>query len=147
MTASRFEDLAEEFALYDDWEDRYGAVIDLGKAMTPLPEAAKTPAAKVDGCASQVWLLLGATRGPDGKLHLTLEGDSDAHIVRGLVAILRALYEGLSPEEALAVDPEAALGRLGLAGHLSSQRSNGVKAMARRIRAHAAGLAQAGAGG
>ena len=143
MSASSFEDLAEEFAFYDDWEDRYRAVIDLGRQMTPLPEPAKTPGAKVEGCASQVWLVLGARPGPDGRPRITIEGDSDAHIVRGLVAVMRLLYAGLTPQEALAVSVEEALGRLGLAGHLSSQRSNGVKAMAARIRAHAAGLAAA----
>ncbi len=147
MTTARFEELAEDFALFDDWEDRYSAVIDLGKAMPPLPEAAKTEAAKVRGCASQVWLVMGARPGPDGAARLTIEGDSDAHIVRGLVAVMRALYEGLTPEEALAVDPQAALRRLGLADHLSSQRSNGVRAMAERIRAQAAALLSASAPG
>ena len=129
MASPAFEDIAETFEFLDDWEDRYRHVIELGKAMPPLDDAFKTPALKVQGCASQVWLrpLIAAGR-------FDFQGDSDAMIVRGLIAILHALYSGLSLAEVLAVNAPAELGRLGLHDHLSAQRSNGLRAMVERIR-------------
>lgn len=133
MAQPDFEDLAETFDFLDDWEDRYRHVIDLGKAMEPLDAALKVPATKVDGCASQVWLV---PRIEDG--HLMFDGDSDAMIVRGLIAVLRMLFNGLPPAEARQVDARAELGRLGLNDHLSAQRSNGVRAMIERLQGFAA---------
>jgi len=123
MATPAFEELAADFDFLDDWEDRYRHVIDLGKAMDPLEDAFKVPATKVDGCASQVWLV------PDVSDDVfRFRGDSDAMIVRGLIAVLGQLYNGL--------DVKAV--RLGLNDHLSAQRSNGVRAMIERIRAVAA---------
>jgi cysteine desulfuration protein SufE len=133
MASPAFEDIAETFDFLDDWEDRYRHVIELGKAMPPLDDAFKTPALKVQGCASQVWLRPLIAGGC-----FDFQGDSDAMIVRGLIAILHALYSGLTLEAVLAVDAPAELGRLGLNDHLSSQRSNGLRAMVDRIRAVAA---------
>ncbi|MER2507671.1 SufE family protein [Amaricoccus sp.] len=134
MASARFEDIATDFSLLDDWEDRYRYVIDLGRAMPPLDDALRVPATKVEGCASQVWI---APRidGTGRSAVFDFAGDSDAMIVRGLIAVLHALYSGLMPEEILAVDAPAALGRLGLDAHLSAQRSNGLRAMVARIRA------------
>jgi len=132
-----FEEIAETFAFLDDWEDRYRHVIELGKAMPPLEEAFRVPATKVEGCASQVWILPEIEgRGPGAIFRF--RGESDAMIVRGLIAILHALYSGRTVAEVLKVDAKAELDRLGLSGHLSSQRSNGLRAMVARIRALAA---------
>lgn len=134
MTASaEFEEIVENFELFDDWEDRYRYVIELGRAMAPLPEARKTGAAKVEGCASQVWLVPELRRDTEGRDRLHFEGDSDAMIVRGLIAVLRALYDGQPLAAIPGIDARAELGRLGLDQHLSAQRSNGLKAMVRRI--------------
>ena len=133
MAREAFEEIAETFEFLDDWEDRYRHVIDMGKAMEPLDESLRIPATKVEGCASQVWLVPeidGA--GPEAVVHF--KGDSDAMIVRGLIAILIALFDGLTAREALAVDAPAELERLGLHDHLSSQRSNGLRAMVQRVR-------------
>lgn len=133
MASAAFEDIAETFDFLDDWEDRYRHVIELGRAMPPLEEAFRVPATKVEGCASQVWILPEiAGEGPQAAF--TFRGDSDAMIVRGLIAILRALYCGLTVEEVLRVDAAAELARIGLHDHLSSQRSNGLRAMVERIR-------------
>lgn len=133
MAQPAFEDIVETFEFLEDWEDRYRHVIELGKAMEPLDEGLKLPATKVDGCTSQVWLVPEiAGTGPGATF--TFRGDSDAMIVRGLVAVLKALYSGLTVTEVLAVDAPAELARLGLDEHLSSQRSNGLRAMVRRIR-------------
>ena len=129
MATQAFEDIAETFEFLDDWEDRYRHVIELGKAMAPLPDALKVPATKVDGCASQVWLHPAIA---DGRFDF--QGDSDAMIVRGLIAVLHALYSGVPLAEVGRVDAHAELGRLGLNDHLSAQRSNGVRAMVERIR-------------
>ncbi|OBY26991.1 SufE family protein [Leisingera sp. JC1] len=129
MATAAFEEIVEDFEFMEDWEDRYRHVIDLGKAMEPLDEALKVPATKVDGCASQVWLHA-TIEGGDFRF----DGDSDAMIVRGLIAVLRCLYNGLALAEVTAVDAKAELGRLGLNEHLSSQRSNGLRAMIERIR-------------
>ena len=129
MAQDRFEEIVETFEFLDDWEDRYREVIDLGKAMPPLDDALKVPATKVDGCASQVWLHPTI----DGET-FTFEGESDAMIVRGLIAVLHALYSGLSLAEVVKVDAAAEMARLGLNDHLSAQRSNGLRAMVERIR-------------
>jgi cysteine desulfuration protein SufE len=131
MTApAPFEELKDEFDLLGDWEERYRHVIDLGRGLEPLTDAERTDANKVRGCASQVWLV--RALGPDGRLQF--RGDSDAHIVRGLIAILFRLFSGRTPEEILKVDARSALDRLGLIGALSAQRSNGLFAMVERIR-------------
>lgn len=136
MATEAFEDIAETFEFLDDWEDRYRHVIEMGKAMDPLDPAFQVAATKVDGCASQVWLrpLIDGS-GPDAVFDF--KGESDAMIVRGLIAVLHALYSGLSVSEVVKVDAAAALARLGLDEHLSAQRSNGVRAMVQRIREHA----------
>jgi cysteine desulfuration protein SufE len=133
MATEAFEDIAETFDFLDDWEDRYRHVIELGKAMPPLDDSFKVPALKVQGCASQVWLrpMIDGDR-------FDFQGDSDAMIVRGLIAVLHALYAGLPVAEVTKVDATAELARLGLNDHLSSQRSNGLRAMVRRIREEAA---------
>ena len=133
MATDAFEDIAETFEFLEDWEDRYRHVIDMGKAMPPLEDAFRVPATKVDGCASQVWLLPkieGA--GPDAVFRF--RGESDAMIVQGLIAVLHALYEGLTVSDVLKVDAAGELGRLGLNDHLSAQRSNGLRAMIQRVR-------------
>jgi cysteine desulfuration protein SufE len=132
MATEAFEEIAETFAFLEDWEDRYRHVIDLGKAMPPLDDSFKVPALKVQGCASQVWLRPMIENGRFG-----FQGDSDAMIVRGLIAILHALYADLPLAEVGKVDAATELGRLGLNDHLSSQRSNGLRAMVARIREEA----------
>lgn len=142
MASPAFEEIAETFAFLDDWEERYRHVIELGRAFPPLPEAVKVPATRVEGCASQVWILPRiAGEGPAARFDF--EGESDAMIVRGLIAVLHALYAGLPVKEVLDVDAPAELARLGLEEHLSSQRSNGLRAMVRRIRDLAAATAAA----
>ena len=133
MATEAFEDIAENFEFLDDWEDRYRHVIELGKAMAPLEEAFRVPATKVDGCASQVWLMP-EIEGEGPEAIFRFRGESDAMIVRGLIAILAALYNGLSVAEVLRVDAGGELARLGLNDHLSAQRSNGLRAMVERIR-------------
>ena len=128
MAQAEFEDLVEVFEFLDDWEDRYRYVIDLGKALPDMPEALKVPATKVDGCASQVWLHITIK---DGLL--TFIGESDAIIVRGLIAVLITLYSGMQVSEIGRVNVVSELGRLGLDEHLSSQRSNGLRAMVARV--------------
>ncbi|MYM53774.1 SufE family protein [Thalassovita mangrovi] len=133
MARDAFEEIVEDFEFLEDWEDRYRHVIELGKAMEPLDEALKVPATKVEGCASQVWLHPKIAGGI-----LEFDGDSDAMIVRGLIAVLRALYNGTPVGEVASIDAQAELARLGLHDHLSAQRSNGVRAMIERIRLVAA---------
>ena len=123
-------DLAEEFDLLDDWEERYRYVIELGRELAPLSDAERNEANKVRGCASQVWLVTE----PQADGRVIFRGDSDAHIVRGLIAVLLRLFSGKPPAAILAFDPKDAFERLGLAGHLSAQRSNGLASMAARIR-------------
>lgn len=137
MATVAFEDIVADFEFLEDWEDRYRYVIDHGKAMEPLDEALKVPSTKVDGCASQVWL---HSRIEGGAF--SFDGDSDALIVRGLIAVLRALYNGLPVAEVPRVDAGGELARLGLNDHLSAQRSNGLRAMIERIRLVAAEEAQ-----
>ena len=129
MATPAFEEIAETFEFLPDWEERYREVIALGKAMTPMPEALKVPATKVSGCASQVWIHPEIEEGRFG-----FQGDSDASIVRGLIAILKALYTGVPVEEVGKVNAQTELARLGLDSHLSAQRSNGLKSMIQRIR-------------
>lgn len=133
MATDRFEEIADTFEFLDDWEDRYRHVIELGKEMPPLDDAFRVAATKVDGCASQVWIrpIIEGT-GPEARFDF--EGESDAMIVRGLIAILHALYSGLSVAEVGRVNAAEELGRLGLNDHLSAQRSNGLRAMVERIR-------------
>ncbi|WP_373050575.1 SufE family protein [Thalassovita aquimarina] len=138
MARDAFEEIVEDFEFLEDWEDRYRHVIELGKAMDPLEDALKVPATKVEGCASQVWL---HPRIEGGIFEF--DGDSDAMIVRGLIAVLRALYNGTPVAEVAAIDAHGELARLGLHDHLSAQRSNGVRAMIERIRLVAAEAAAA----
>jgi cysteine desulfuration protein SufE len=137
--ATTLEDLTAEFDLLGDWEERYRYVIDLGRSLEPLRPAERCDANKVRGCASQVWLV---TEALDGG-RLGFRGDSDAHIVRGLIAILLRLFSGRTPSEILGFDAREAFLRLGLTGHLSSQRSNGLFAMTERIRRDAAAATSA----
>lgn len=124
--------LAADFALLSDWEERYGHVIELGRSLAPLADTERCEATKVRGCASQVWIVSAISPGDPPRL--VFRGDSDAHIVRGLIAILLRLFSNRTPEEILAVDPRAAFDRLGLADALTPQRSNGMIAMIERIR-------------
>jgi cysteine desulfuration protein SufE len=131
------DEIVDNFTLLDEWDDRYRYVIELGRTLQPLPESAHTDANKVQGCASQVWLLTHVN--PDGATGpvLTFEGDSDAHIVRGLVAILLALYSGKGAREILSTDAIALFDRIGLRENLTPQRSNGLRSMVERIRGEA----------
>jgi cysteine desulfuration protein SufE len=131
------DEIIENFELLDEWDDRYRYVIELGRTLPPLADEAHTEANKVRGCASQVWLVSHVK--PDGTAGPTLsfEGDSDAHIVRGLIAILFALYSGKPAKAILDTDPEALFEKLGLRENLTPQRSNGLRAMIERIRAEA----------
>jgi len=133
MAQAAFEDVVEDFEFLEDWEDRYRMVIDMGKDMPAMADELKVPATKVEGCASQVWLHM-APEG--GRFHF--QGDSDAMIVKGLIALLHRLYDGLPQSEVAQVDARSELGRLGLHDHLSAQRSNGLRAMIDRIRLEAA---------
>ena len=125
-----------DFDLLDDWEDRYRYIIELGRQLPPLDESARVDANKVRGCASQVWLST-VREHKDGETVLRFEGDSDASIVRGLVAIVLSLYDGRTASEILSTDAEAAFRRLDLTAHLTAQRSNGLKSLVNRIRADA----------
>lgn len=122
-------DLADEFELLGDWEERYRYVIELGKELEPLTDAERSEENKVRGCASQVWLVTE----PQADGTLKFRGDSDAHIVSGLVAIMLRLYSGRAPADIVAFDAKGAMDKLGLSGALSSQRSNGLKSMVARI--------------
>jgi cysteine desulfuration protein SufE len=124
------EALIEDFSLFDDWEDRYAYLIDLGKRLPELPAAERTEAHKVQGCMSQVWFV----RRSDGDARLVWQGDSDAAIVRGLIAILTVLYGGRTRDEARAIEVERVFGELGLERHLSTNRRNGFHAMVSTIR-------------
>ncbi len=129
MAQEAFEEIVEDFEFLEDWEDRYRYVIERGKAMDPLDDALKVPATKVDGCASQVWLHPQIENGV-----FRFDGESDAMIVRGLIAVLRTLYNDLPVADVPRVDAPSELARLGLNDHLSAQRSNGLRAMIERIR-------------
>lgn len=133
---STLKEITDDFALLDDWEDRYRYVIELGRQLPEFPESMRTDANKVRGCASQVWI---STRISDenGGRRMHFEGDSDAHIVKGLIAVLFALYQDATPDEILQRDPQSVFTEFGLAEHLTQQRSNGLASMVARIRSDA----------
>lgn len=132
---SNIQDMIDDFTFLTDWEDRYTHVIDLGRALPPLAETEKTTEAKVKGCVSQVWLVREHNK-ENGTL--VFRGDSDAHIVKGLVAVVLTIYSERTPREISSIDAEPILQSLGLAEHLSPQRSNGLRAMIERIKLEAA---------
>ena len=131
------DEIRDNFVLLDDWDDRYRYVIELGRTLDPMPEAEHSQANKVQGCASQVWLSRQLGRNGADEPQLDYLGDSDAHIVRGLIAILLTLYSGRTPREVLATDALAVFEELGFREHLTPQRSNGLRAMVERIRSDA----------
>lgn len=131
------DELADNFSLFDDWEDRYRYIIDLGRKMEPLPDEAKVPANKVEGCMSQVWLVH-EVKQENGEPRLVFRADSDAHIVRGLLAVLLILFSGKTPRQILAVDADAELAKLDLDQHISPNRRNGVASVVQTIRGVAA---------
>ena len=137
--AQDLEDLSQEFDLLGDWEERYRYVIDLGRELAPLTDAERNDANKVRGCASQVWLVTE----PQADGTVVFRGDSDAHIVRGLIAVLLRLFSGKQAKDILASDAKAAFDKLGLSGHLSAQRSNGLASMVGRVRRDAEALTTA----
>ena len=131
------DDIRENFELLEDWDDRYRYVIELGRTLEPMPDDEHSPANKVQGCASQVWLSKSTGRSDAGEVLLKYRGDSDAHIVRGLIAILLTLYSGHTPRQILGTDAIAVFDEFGFREHLTPQRSNGLRAMVERIRADA----------
>lgn len=131
------DDIRSDFEFLDTWEDRFRYVMELGRALPDLPDNLRTDAHKVRGCASQVWLASTTMPSPDGP-RLTFLGDSDSHLVKGLIAVLFQLYDGKTAAEILATDAHAILKDLGLEQALTPQRSNGLASMVRRIRADAA---------
>jgi cysteine desulfuration protein SufE len=134
MAQTSIDEIVENFDLLEEWDDRYRYLIELGRTLPPLPETARSDANKVQGCASQVWL--STTVKPNGSTGpvLAFDGDSDAHIVRGLIAILFALYSGKGAKDILSTDAVALFEKLGLRDHLTPQRSNGFRSMVDRIR-------------
>ena len=133
MSNSSFDEIVEDFEFLDDWEDRYRYIIELGKKMTPLESALKVTSTKVDGCASQVWIVPKISGSGETKL-FNFNGDSDAMIVRGLIAILSALYSNITVKEAIEIDANIEFRKLGLTDHLSAQRSNGLRSMVERLK-------------
>ena len=131
------DEIRDNFALLEEWDDRYRYVIELGRMLEPMPEAEHSPDNKVQGCVSQVWLSKRVDRSGGNGPVLKYRGDSDAHIVRGLVAILLALYSGHSPQEILSTDATAVFDEFGFREHLTPQRSNGLRSMVERIRGDA----------
>jgi len=131
------DDIRENFELLDDWDDRYRYVIELGRTLEPMPDAEHSATNKVHGCASQVWLSKRVERSGADEPLLKYRGDSDAHIVRGLIAILLTLFSGHTPQQILATDAIAVFDEFGFRDHLTPQRSNGLRAMVERIRADA----------
>lgn len=131
------QELIDDFAFLDEWEDRYRYVIELGKGLEPLSDAEHSPANKVEGCVSQVWLVNETRKDAAGQTLLHFRGDSDAHIVRGLIAILMQLYSDKTPAEILDIDAREVFAKLGLNEHLTPQRSNGLYSMVARIQADA----------
>jgi cysteine desulfuration protein SufE len=131
------DEIRDNFALLEDWDDRYRYVIELGRTLDPMPDAEHSAANKVQGCASQVWLSRQLDRGNGNEPVLKYRGDSDAHIVRGLIAILLTLMSGRTPREILATDAPAIFDELGFREHLTPQRSNGLRSMVERIRSDA----------
>jgi cysteine desulfuration protein SufE len=136
MTSMTLDGIRSDFALLEDWEDRYRYVIELGRELPPLPVALRTDANKVRGCVSQVWLHSATREGPHGR-EFAFQGDSDAHIVRGLIAILFTIYQGKTASEILSSNAGEVFAELGLKEHLTPQRSNGFFAIVERIRADA----------
>ncbi|MEM9268420.1 MAG: SufE family protein [Pseudomonadota bacterium] len=134
MAPAAFEEIVEDFEFLESWEDRYRHVIDLGKKKPALAPSQRNATTKVDGCASQVWLVP-QVDGTGPSAQLRFEGESDALIVSGLIAVLQALYNDQTAEEILNTDASAQMARLGLDQHLSAQRSNGLRAMIARVRA------------
>jgi len=133
------EEIIDNFAILDEWDDRYRYLIELGRQLPPLAESARTEANKVQGCASQVWLETNVRAdGADGPV-LAFSGDSDAHLVRGLIAILFAMFSGKHAKDILGTDALSLFERMGLREHLTPQRSNGFRSMVERIRADARG--------
>jgi cysteine desulfuration protein SufE len=128
------DEIIENFALLDEWDDRYRYLIELGRTLAPLPETLRTDTNKVQGCASQVWLATAVKPDGAGGPVLNFVGDSDAHIVRGLIAVLFALFSGKPARDILSTDAIAVFERLGLREHLTPQRSNGFRSMVERIR-------------
>ena len=133
----KIDEIRDNFALLDDWEDRYRYVIELGRMLDPMPETEHSAANKVQGCASQVWLSRQIAHSRGGAPRLNYLGDSDAHIVRGLIAILLTLYSGNTPQDILSTDALAVFDEFGFREHLTPQRSNGLRAMVERIRSDA----------
>jgi cysteine desulfuration protein SufE len=131
------DEIRENFELLDEWDDRYRYVIELGRMLAPMPEAEHSTANKVNGCASQVWLSKQIDRSGGSEPRLNYLGDSDAHIVRGLIAILLTLYSGQTPQQILSTDAIAVFDELGFREHLTPQRSNGLRSMVERIRSDA----------
>jgi cysteine desulfuration protein SufE len=131
------DDIYESFALLDQWEDRYRFLIELGRELAPMSPVGHSPAHKVQGCVSQVWLETDAVPRPGGEPALSFRADSDSHLVRGLLAVLLALYSGRTASDILATDAAAVMDRLGLSEHLTPQRSNGMRAVVLRIRREA----------
>jgi cysteine desulfuration protein SufE len=131
------DEIRDNFEVLDEWDDRYRYVIELGRTLEPMPESEHSPENKVQGCASQVWLSKRIANRENGEPLLKYRGDSDAHIVRGLVAILLSLYSGRTPQEILATDAIAVFDEFGFRDHLTPQRSNGLRSMVERIRADA----------
>ena len=136
-TVTTLDEIVDNFSLLEEWDDRYRYVIELGRALSPLAERDRTEVNKVQGCASQVWLATTVHPNGQGGPVLTFCGDSDAHIVRGLIAILFAMFSGKRARDILSTDAIAVFGRLGLREHLTPQRSNGFRSMVERIRADA----------
>lgn len=139
--STTIDTLYDDFAFLDDWEERYRYIIDLGNSLPPYPEAARDEAHRVRGCVSQVWLHTERGEGTDPVL--TFKGDSDAHIVRGLVAIMLLLFSGRRASEILDIDAEDVMAKLGLDEHLTPQRANGLRSMVQRIKKEAAEVAPA----
>jgi cysteine desulfuration protein SufE len=131
------DEIRENFALLDDWDDRYRYVIELGRMLAPMPATEHSQQNKVQGCASQVWLSKRIDRKGGDEPVLNYIGDSDAHIVRGLIAILLTLYSGHTPQQILATDAIALFDEFGFREHLTPQRSNGLRSMVERIRSDA----------
>jgi len=132
------DEIIGNFELLDEWEDRYRYLIELGRTLEPLPKEAYTEENKVRGCASQVWLETTPGKDADGAPTLNFRGDSDAHIVRGLVALALALYSGRRAQEIIETDAQPLFRQLGLAEHLTPQRANGLRSMVERIKKEAA---------
>lgn len=131
------DEILDNFAFLEDWDDRYRYLIELGRMLAPLPEESRTEDHKVRGCASQVWLDQTVTSDEEGRPVLSFLGDSDAHIVRGLITLVFAIFSGRRADEILATDPSVIFNKLGLGEHLTPQRSNGLRSMVNRIRAEA----------